>query len=241
METKREFMVRRVPTKNRSFIYSENNSISLKPRLIYNEHPNIHRTGWNPQHLHFTTNEKPNAGDWYIVPINDGTGGKFTDKSLAQFKETDSLEDYERFQGEKVLFSTDELIIGSCDKCAGTGTDGKTSCTKCGGSGNKYLPHPSKAFAKKYCNKKGGIDKVLVEYEVKTITKGTSEFDFYEEDIYTVKIDSHNTITTHPIKKSWSREEVIELRRETFQEGVQCGENGSRCVDLDVEELLSDF
>lgn len=67
----------------------------------------------------------------------------------------------------------------------------------------QQLPQPSKDFVEKYC-KVGGIDEVEVEYQV---------FPYKTGDIvsktYRLKVNSpHNEIIIHPIKESWSREEV---------------------------------
>ena len=83
---------------------------------------------------------------------------------------------------------------------------------------HEVLPQPSKAFIEKYCEV-GGIDEVDVEYEDKgcpnymavDVRKG--ELAPWIEKLEP-KVDSHNTITIHPIKDSWSREEVIQLFRD---------------------------
>ena len=99
----------------------------------------------------------------------------------------------------------------------------------------KYLPQPSQAFIEKYC-KKGGIDEVSVEYGGNTVEfqnfcsdlgfSYDSAFGWYEnanpghrpntstlEEKFNnkLKVDSHNTITIHPIKDNWNRKETKEL------------------------------
>lgn len=78
---------------------------------------------------------------------------------------------------------------------------------------NKELPKPSQAFIEKYC-KVGGIDEVNVEYECTHADRAPNGIDCG------IKINSHNEITIHPIKDSWTRKEVIELinkhRKETY-------------------------
>lgn len=86
----------------------------------------------------------------------------------------------------------------------------------------EILPQPSQSFIKKYCEL-GGIDKVLVEYE---LINNNPEFDIssmfveYQARLkalksasnleeYKLKTDSHNTITIKSVKNSWTREEVI--------------------------------
>ena len=79
------------------------------------------------------------------------------------------------------------------------------------------LPSPSQSFIEKYC-KVGGIDEVDVEYEE---LYGASNFPL---GIYSLKVESDNTITIHPIKDSWTREEVIDVlkayRRFVWVEGI---------------------
>lgn len=72
------------------------------------------------------------------------------------------------------------------------------------------LPQPSQAFIEKYC-KVGGIDEVEVEYECHMI------------DTWLPKVNSHNEITIHPIKDSWSEKEMFELYAKAKQEGYELG------------------
>jgi len=68
------------------------------------------------------------------------------------------------------------------------------------------LPHPSKSFIEKYC-KLGGINEVNVEYEIDIIleySSGTTPSTF-------LKVNLHNEIAIHPIKDSWSKDEVEAL------------------------------
>lgn len=62
------------------------------------------------------------------------------------------------------------------------------------------LPQPSQAFIQKYCEL-GGIDEVDIELK-------SSDLDYFFGDL---KVDSHNTITIHSVKDSWSREEMFQL------------------------------
>lgn len=75
----------------------------------------------------------------------------------------------------------------------------------------KSLPKLSKDFLKKYVekyNKREAITDVLVEYSY-TINKSMGHFHQYRE--YSLKLSSQNEITIHPVKQSWTREEVLEL------------------------------
>ena len=81
----------------------------------------------------------------------------------------------------------------------------------------KYLPQPSQAFIEKYC-KVGGIDEVLVEYVYNqdVLDEYNKEIDYNGnsfinlEDGVELKVDSHNTITIHPIKDSWTIMELLD-------------------------------
>lgn len=132
----------------------------------------------------------------------------------------------------EVLATTDKSLKiiekNQCDGCqAGLPLDGfihkdgQTMGIAC--SKDKYsrlLPQPSQAFIEKYC-RLGGIDEVLVEYEKiykycndgKVCECNNPRFckDGRQGIDYKLKVDSHNAITIHPIKYSWSKEEVNEL------------------------------
>ncbi len=142
----------------------------------------VHVIGGVPQHLYIAVDGSIEDGNWKLN----------TEKKVVQHKKGDFLPHY----GNKHL-----KIIATTDKSLtvfNTITDETL-----------YLPQPSQAFIEKYC-KVGGIDEVLVEYESRVLMKPA---DVYNETVSTIpKVDSHNTITIHPIKDSWSREEV-----ETFK------------------------
>lgn len=74
------------------------------------------------------------------------------------------------------------------------------------------LPQPTKSFVEAYV-KAGGIDEVMIEYE--EYDNGMSALDISDDYPYKyptrIKVDSHNTITIHPIKNSWNLEELTVL------------------------------
>ena len=87
---------------------------------------------------------------------------------------------------------------------------GKTVCKIIATTDTKLnLPQPSQAFIEKYCEA-GGIDEVLVEYEV-TYEEDIINFKIVEIIKEKLKVNSHNEITIHPIKESWDREEITRL------------------------------
>jgi len=76
-----------------------------------------------------------------------------------------------------------------------------------------YLPQPSKVFIKKYVEA-GGIDEVMVDY-----------IEYSDSQTFHIipKVNSHNEIIIHPIKDSYTREEVEELCKNAWQVGYNIG------------------
>jgi len=157
------------------------------------------------QHLYFTTDEEIKKGDWYLL-------GNTPRQSTGDLGKPDT-------KWLKIIASTDPKLT----------RPGKFHITK---KFEYKLPQPSQAFIEKYC-KVGGIDEVDVEYERSgdtIIARQTSPSK--EMNIKAVsniqlklKVDSHNTITIHPIKDSWSKEEVIAACKEAFSCGVRLWED----------------
>lgn len=93
-----------------------------------------------------------------------------------------------------------------------------------------YLPRLSNAFLKAYCEQ-GGIDDVLVEYElVQTTSKEDYKYSNGQSNLnyeYRLKIAPDNTITIKPMKENWNREEVKNLLKSisyfTFEQTVYNG------------------
>jgi len=152
--------------------------------------------GFEYQHLYITTNDEIKEGDemikgaWYINTFR-GFGEPFMNDNLCN-------NGYLR----QIIATTDKSLVTHSYYPQFTNDKSKI---------DYYLPQPSQAFIEKYC-KLGGIDEVLVEYV---------DWCDYDDDDPTgldrpdlrLKVDSHNTITIHPIKDSWSRKEVIQLIR----------------------------
>jgi hypothetical protein len=81
-------------------------------------------------------------------------------------------------------------------------------------SWEKRLPQPSDEFIQKYCDE-GGIDEVDIECALYFTDEcermeGLNDGDNIKAESR-IKVDSHNTITIHPIKNSWNREELMVL------------------------------
>jgi hypothetical protein len=139
-------------------------------------------------HLYFTTDDEIKEGDWYLIKVFKGDN-KYKLSTQPCRKEEIHLQS--SYDCKKVVASTEKLII----KNYGISLDGDIDL-------NEYIPQPSQAFIEKYC-KVGGIDEVLIEEECFISTP--------MGEGYRIKVDNHNTITIHPIKDSWNREEVAEL------------------------------
>ena len=139
-------------------------------------------------HLYFINNDEIKKGDWCL---NTYANKVFKYETLPNVNNNNNI----------------KKIIATTDKSLSIGTD----LEKGNSDSLIHLPQPSQAFIEKYC-KVGGIDEVLVEYEKDTI-KNRKEFSRTNIPIvyYKLKINSHNEITIHPIKNSWSREEVETL------------------------------
>lgn len=171
------------------------------------------------QHLYITNpKEEIKGGDWVIVD----------DRHM--------LKDDPIYLLDKV-----EKIKNGWIHCSGIGRTSKfvkkiiATTNEDLGYGDEYgafyqLPIPSNEFLKKYCEL-GGIDEVLVEYELKRRCVKCkkekigylcecgedSNYEYFEK----LKVASDNTISINPVKESWSREEVIELFKKLQYEMAQ--------------------
>ena len=143
-------------------------------------------------HLYFTSDEEIKEGDWYLDTQT---------KQIKQYLDTSKT------CSENILWDCCKKIIATTDKSLTLKIiDSNKSKPIDTGKPDKYktvhLPSPSQAFIQKYCEQ-GGIDKVLVEYKIdyyasRMLSKNddVSKWDWQ----YYLKIDSHNTISTFPIK-----------------------------------------
>jgi hypothetical protein len=146
-----------------------------------------------PQHLYIISDHEIKEGDWYIYAneVFKSTGNSLLSSS----------------QCKKIIATTDKSLRIQNIMMS---------------MSSLYLPQPSQAFIKKYC-KSGGIDEVLVEYECLQ-SAGMKIVDFSKTppiDIidypcecieWKLKVDSHNTITIHPIKNTLTLEEFYEFK-----------------------------
>lgn len=196
METKRARVVM-LPTEKGGVIAKGSKLYNISNKDIWrNRTPD---GSWTHQHLYFITddeiksNEGSIMGDWC-----------WNSKYNKVFQMNGDITEFDF----KIVATTDPKLNSLYDdwKESYTGIPPKKSMVKF--PKKNRLPQPSQAFIEKYC-KVGGIDEVLIEYVENQYFWGNNQRIDYKWEL---KIDStHNTITIHPIKDSWSREEVINL------------------------------
>jgi len=198
MEVKRVKVIM-LPTTQASDIFKYRLKPDNKVHIAY--HPKAQHKYWEKdkdvnQHLYFTSNEEIKEGDWYIY---NNQVEQCKSNSMGLIK---SCNNSGRNPLELLNIVLCRKIIASSDEALKIITS--PYLFKNGGvckSKEFNLPQPSQSFIKEYCDK-GGIDEVNVEYE---------HDDTVPYPKLRLKVDSHNTITIHPIKDSWTREEVEEL------------------------------
>jgi hypothetical protein len=198
---KRKAQVVMLPTDKVSDIFNVN-----KHKLVYvpsddTEYTQVFNDRF--QHLYFTTDDKIKDGDWCLF-FWDGLNGNL--RQIGSEPQRYFPENGHTFNRNlrKIIATTDPELTGITKEWEEFEGDWHKS--------NKLgLPQPSKAFIDKYC-KEGGIDEVEVEYERSTIGGHGMTLDGEFGFIYdNPKVDSHNTITIHPIKDSYSKEELIQF------------------------------
>lgn len=155
-------------------------------------------------HLYIVTDDEIKEGDW-ALSMEEVTKDNPI-KGVYPYKVTDVEQVH--WDDKKIIATTDPEL----KYVQGTTPDSAKEWKQI-----FELPQPSKAFIEKYC-KEGGIDKVMVEYEI----VGTGEVPFPSNlgrlmelngqlIAHVPKVNSHNEITIHPIKDSYSKEELIQF------------------------------
>ena len=134
---------------------------------------------WEHQHLYITTDEEIKEGDWYIEKT--GLGWYKPSKMMKQYLEVKEF----IIRCRKIIATNDKELHKYDILDTGENIPG--------------IAQIPQSFIKEYCNK-GGIDKVMVEYEFAKLE--------LMEYIFEPKLTPNNEIIIHPIKDSWNREEV---------------------------------
>lgn len=209
-----------LPTEKASSVFKKNDRLFYDPEQII-PHP---KCSGNNQHLYGLSDETPKNGDlvYYKHPLHDEgmittiVNWNYSDYEPYGVQHTEGFGVKEGYK--KIIWTTDEtLVIKNNCNCFATTYEGCSECLE-------LLPRPSNEFLKKFCEL-GGVDKVLVEYEVDTIksactcedSESTSNcvFSYYDgtdeccrkrfpngeywDKTYKLKVAPDNTITIYPI------------------------------------------
>ncbi len=164
----------------------------------------IHSKALRPIHLYFISDEEIKEGDWYYDSIEKKVFHVYK-------KRTADLIAKSKTGRKKIIATTDTTL-------------GLEEVGKAGYSVDEFHPElsqPSQAFIEEWC--KNPVDEVDVEYETVNINHDT---EFAHNYVTQPKVDSHNTITIHPIKDSWNREEVEQLCLKAFTTFTSNKRNG---------------
>jgi len=199
MKLNKKIQVHMLPTEDKTLLYLS--PVTHKPILQAYE-----QLGPCNQHLYFTSDEEIKEGDWCLY--KNRFGGLIVCKAkhtLTGMVYQVPNEDYGNINGG-ITPLADEIL-----KIIFT-TDTKLTCKHSIGLHEVLLPQLSQSFIEAYV-KAGGIDKVLVEYIIDPATVD------YAIQRLIPKVNSQNEITIHPIKSSWTREEVTELSKSAYAEG----------------------
>jgi len=189
------------------------------------------------QHLYITSNDEIKEGDW-VYNIVQKTYFK-ADKNFMKIVGN--------------TLTTNKKIIATTDKSLTTYVEDKDNLydprSKTGFEPYyKLLPQPNKAFIEEYCEL-GGIDEVIVEYEFNfELTSFTNKmnpdkgWEKWSNKEYVLKVNSQNEITIHPIKDTWTREELIKIIHNHAKYSRRCsgiqGEYSPKWVDDWIQQNL---
>jgi len=182
--------------------------------------------------LYITSDEEIKDGDWVLYDVEGYNNpeydshflGKVTNTEEAGQSNSHYIVDGGKRHGDncswhcsdckKIIATTDYELRGckQIDICS-TSLSEKCICPD-------RLPQPSQAFIKKYC-KLDGIDEVDVEYERDMESMQLNVDSKGKISSWYLKVNSSNEIAIHSIKDSWSREEVISLARDAFDDSCK--------------------
>lgn len=178
-----------------------------KKPVIFSQPENKLPTKYKLQHLYLTSNEKIEVGDWYLVKQLGvlQCSSKPATKSDIRYQN--------KFESYKIIATTNDNVVYTNTSVHNVnGVDMEATH-------HKAYPKPSKGFVKKYA-RLGGIDEVDVELLGVCTNCGeahlpsplcmdthTAEYDSTEAP-YIIKLNNHNEVAIHTIKKQWSAEEM---------------------------------
>ena len=158
----------------------------------------------NINHLCFVSDEEIKVGDWCV---HLSRGYVFKVYNFGESNGSVTL-----IPSENNLPEDLEFLLVDCKKVVAT-TDKSLVYLTNNGRVAYNLPQIPESFIKHYVNV-GGINEIEIEYLEDFIDAYTEDRmrRFYGKP--KVKVDSNNCVFTHPIKDSWSRQEVIGILKE---------------------------
>jgi hypothetical protein len=191
-------------------------------QLIHTHLSGEYKEKYQPFNLYIISDDKIEEDDWVIETSNNNALEQFADYSLNQ----------KSMGCKKIIATTDSELIMTCRGCSIDNIEGiplhQSGCKESA----IILPQISQSFIKEYC-RKGGIDEVDVKYEKyhdgNFINDGkTREF----TALLRPKVNSDNTINIHPIKDTYTRDEVEQLCVSAYEDGFYEGtKKDSPCKD----------
>lgn len=202
---------------SRLYTYDDGQSNSLHQRELGITSDDGYRKG---KYLYITSDEDIKESDWIIISDESYTG---VEKAVF---DGILINGFHKGACRKVISTTDSSIINktvnkspcTCGACTFEG------CSECIISTSSNLHKPTEGFIKKFIEKynKGElISDILVEYidmgEEYWLGDNVNGEPFWNEN-WELKVSSQNEITIHPIKQSWTKEEVTELIKSSVAE-----------------------
>lgn len=157
------------------------------------------------QHLYFTSDEEIKEGDWCIIT---------TENANMFFKQFNKNLEY--IFCKKIIATTDTSIREHDDTVPYPKT-------------KEALPQIPQSFIEEYA-RQGGIDKVELEYNTKTLVKPN---DVYFEQVCTdLKLTSNNEVIIHLIEeKMYTKKDMTTIAKKAMRQG----EINEGCTGLAVE------
>lgn len=224
---KRKVKVIMLPTEDKTNI-----GINTDNDLIYSNHKlTTFHSNVIMQHLYITTDDEIKEDDWFYC-YNTGLIYRVTKHS--------DLKRINKSECVKIIATTDNSLIIEYQLHSITNKETIIN-----------LPQIPQLFLKEYCEKKG-IDEVLVDFNTvvensygETHVLTGKESKSYLKTCNTISsnpdISFDNTITIHPIKDSWTKEEVDNIILKSFESGRKLTTEGFEQEDWkDYHKLLKE-
>jgi len=175
-------------------------------QLIHTHVSGEYKEKYQPFNLYIVTDDEIKEGDYCIEDIGGAVFGPYSKGDVVE-------------NPKKIIATTDPDLYY-------TQQNGHL------GQAIIQIPQIPQSFIEKYC-RKGSIDEVEVEYERRALNGEwkdvllPSEWGNIGENPTRPKVNSHNEITIHPIKDSWTRAEVYKIAKVSYRMGAQNHEDAT--------------